>query len=194
MESFPEALLAQVPRLAATQGQSDPMVWALLANPVSGWHWYIIELESFATGTICRVYEVGWDSQLTYFHLSDLELHAEQIGAPNVFDPDFVPCRLSDVRAQEGGGSARFPLGRVVATPGALAALEHVGHIPLDYVRRHAMGDWGDLDAHDVLVNEHALVHGGRLLSSYILTDTQRLWVITEHDRSATTLLLPSEY
>jgi hypothetical protein len=194
MESFPEALLAQVPRLGATQGQSDPMVWALLANPISGWRWYIIELEPLATDTVCRVYEVGWDSQLTYFNLSDLELHAAQIGAPNAVDTNFVPCRLSEVRAQEGGGSAKFPLGRVVATPGALAALEHVGHIPLNYVRRHATGDWGDLDQHDVLVNENALVHGGRLLSSYILTHTQRLWVITEHDRSATTLLLPSEY
>lgn len=194
MESFPEALLAQVPRLGATEGQSDPMVWALLANPVSGWQWYIIELEPLETDTICRVYEVGWDAQLTYFNLSDLDLHAVQVGAPNTFDTNFIPCCLSEVRAQEGSGSAKFPLGHVVATPGALTALEEAGHIPIDYLRRHAMGDWGELDAHDVLVNEHALLHGGRLLSSYLLKGNQRLWIITEYDRSATTLLLPSEY
>src|SRR4051794_6574811 len=112
MESFPEALLAQVPRLGAMEGQTDPMVWALLVNPVSGWQWYIIELEPLATDTICRVYEVGWDAQLTYFNLSDLELHAAQVGAPNAFDTNFVPCRLSEVRAQEGSGSAKFPLGQ----------------------------------------------------------------------------------
>ena len=75
-----------------------------------------------------------------------------------------------------------------------MAALEQVGHTPLDYLRRHAIGDWGDLDAHDVFVNAYALTHGIRLLSSYLLKNNQRLWIITEADRSATTLLLPQEY
>jgi hypothetical protein len=89
---------------------------------------------------------------------------------------------------------AKFPLGQVVSTPGVLELLERAGRQPLEFVARHAVGDWGELNEHDRLVNEHALIHGGRLLSSYILDNGQRLWIITEHDRSASTLLLPSEY
>src|SRR5215211_6768532 len=88
----------------------------------------------------------------------------------------------------------KFELGALVATPGALELLQTAGKQPLDYIIRHLTGDWGDLDEHDRLVNEQALEHGGRLLSSYIVTGDQRLWLITESDRSATTLLLPQEY
>ena len=88
----------------------------------------------------------------------------------------------------------KFTLGDVVATPGALELLQSAGKQPLDYIIRHLEGDWGQLDEHDRLVNEHALLHGGRLLSSYIIAGDQRLWLITESDRSATTLLLPSDY
>jgi hypothetical protein len=194
MESFPQELWERIPRLGSTVDQADPMVWALLANPVSGWHWYLIELEQFETDCICRVYEVGWDAQLTYFNLADLEAHAAHVGAPNELDTDFIPCRLSQLQAQEGGGRAGFLLGHVVITPGALAALKAAGQLALDMLRRHATADWGDLDEHDRLVNQQALTHGGRLLSSYLLRNNQRLWIITESDRSVTTLLLPSEY
>ncbi len=88
----------------------------------------------------------------------------------------------------------KFELGALVATPGALELLQTAGKQPLDYIIRHLTGDWGDLDEHDRLVNESALLHGGRLLSSYIIASDERLWIITEADRSATTLLLPSEY
>ncbi len=90
--------------------------------------------------------------------------------------------------------SAKFPLGQIVATPGALELLQQVGRSPLEFITRHVQGDWGELDEHDKLLNEQDLAHGGRLLSSYIVTDNRRLWVITEYDRSASTLLLPSEY
>jgi hypothetical protein len=89
---------------------------------------------------------------------------------------------------------ARFGLGALVSTPGALAAVRDAGQSPADFLRRHAKGDWGDIDGHDVKQNEIALRDGGRLLSAYSTRKGETVWVITEADRSATTLLLPSEY
>ena len=89
---------------------------------------------------------------------------------------------------------ARFPLGRIVATPGALDALLMTGQTPAVFLRRHIAGDWGDLDAEDRNENDRSLGDGCRLLSAYTLSTGTRLWVITEADRSATTILLSSEY
>lgn len=95
-----------------------------------------------------------------------------------------------------------FSLGRIVATPGALAALEKVDKAPIDFLQRHARGDWGEaLCEEDAQANAEALKHGTRLLSAYLLPDETKIWVITDgivnHDtgeRYATTLLLPEEY
>ena len=87
-----------------------------------------------------------------------------------------------------------FPPGRLVATPGALALLEQINKSPLEFLSRHLRGDWGDLCQEDKTENELSLKHGFRLMSSYQVADTQRIWVITEADRSLTTLLLPEEY
>jgi hypothetical protein len=88
---------------------------------------------------------------------------------------------------------APLPLGRVVATPGALRVLSEIGEDPFDLLARHALGDWGELCAFDRRQNEIALRDGYRVLSSYdVLED--RVWVITEADRSITTILLPEEY
>lgn len=65
---------------------------------------------------------------------------------------------------------------------------------PLEYLFRHVLGDWGELDAEDRQANEAALVHGTRIVSSYRLQGEHRIWIITEADRSATTFLLPEEY
>ena len=92
------------------------------------------------------------------------------------------------------GTGPKFELGSVVATPGAIELLVGAGRSPVEFIARHQNCDWGELDEHDRLVNEQALLHGGRLLSSYIVSGDQRLWLISEADRSATTLLLPSEY
>ncbi len=89
---------------------------------------------------------------------------------------------------------ARFPLGRVVATPGALHALEEAGESPGTFIKRHVTGDWGELDEHDRKENEFSVEHGFRLLSSYSLKNGTKIWIITEADRSSTTLLLPEEY
>jgi hypothetical protein len=87
----------------------------------------------------------------------------------------------------------RFPLGQTVATPGALALLA-AADLPARVVLwRHERGDWGNLGVEDKQANTHALALGGRLLSAYRVGDG-KLWVITEADRSLTTLLLPSEY
>jgi hypothetical protein len=87
-----------------------------------------------------------------------------------------------------------FPAGRIVATPGALAFLEHANKSPLEFLSRHLRGDWGDLCQDDKTENELSLKCGFRLMSSYQVTDTDKLWIITEADRSVTTLLLPADY
>jgi hypothetical protein len=87
---------------------------------------------------------------------------------------------------------ASFPLGIVVITPNALDQI-----LPADVQRglhRHQAGDWGELDEHDRQENETALRIGLRLLSSYRATNGVTFWIITEADRSATTLLMPGDY
>jgi hypothetical protein len=88
---------------------------------------------------------------------------------------------------------AHLPLGRVVATPGALKLLSEMGEDPFGYIARHATGDWGDLCAFDRRQNEIALSDGYRVFSSYKVP-AGRVWIITEADRSITTILLPEEY
>jgi hypothetical protein len=88
----------------------------------------------------------------------------------------------------------KFSLGQVVATPGALEALRRSGETPEKFLSRHAAGDWGDVDAGDSKLNDEAIAAGERLLSAYTMANGERLWIITETDRSATTLLLPDEY
>ena len=88
---------------------------------------------------------------------------------------------------------APLPLGRVVATLGALRVLKKTGVHPFDLLARHALGDWGELCTFDRRQNEIALREGYRVLSSYDVPQG-RLWIITEDDRSITTILLPEEY
>ena len=89
---------------------------------------------------------------------------------------------------------AMFPVGRIVATPGALQALERANQSAAFFLARHAGGDWGEVDREDVRENEYSVAHGFRLLSSYTTAASEKLWIITEADRSSTTLLLPDEY
>jgi len=88
----------------------------------------------------------------------------------------------------------KFELGATVMTLGARDAMLESGHIPPEFLLRHKHGDWGELDAEDKQANEVALRHGSRLLSAYRTQMENKLWVITEWDRSATTLLLPEDY
>jgi hypothetical protein len=106
----------------------------------------------------------------------------------------------------------RFPIGQLYATPGALEELakerdfgkpysvqranESLDRVALvlPYLRRHAAGDWGDVRKEDAQANDMALVERERLLSAYQLATDERIWIITEADRSSTTVLLPDEY
>ena len=88
----------------------------------------------------------------------------------------------------------KFPLGRVVATPGALTALEEANQNPFEFLARHQAGDWGDLCEEDKRENEFSVRNGFRILRAYRTRNNTKVWVITEADRSATTLLLPEEY
>ena len=84
------------------------------------------------------------------------------------------------------------PLGQIVATPAALGALTQPDIV--EALRRHASGDWGEVDAHDQAANDDAMRDGTRLLSAYRSASGTPFWVITEADRSVTTVLLPDDY
>jgi len=87
---------------------------------------------------------------------------------------------------------AKFPAGVVVITPRAIDELSR--EEALDGLRRHIAGDWGQLEEHDWKRNEAALKHGFSLFSRYVTSGGTKFYVITEHDRSATTILLQEEY
>ena len=94
----------------------------------------------------------------------------------------------------------KFKLGRVVGTPGALQALKANAKSPMEYIGKHQRGEWGELCEEDKRLNDEAVANEGnrdkqqRVLSAYRLPDKTRIWIITEWDRSATTILLPEEY
>ena len=87
-----------------------------------------------------------------------------------------------------------FRPGSIVATPGAIEAMENNNVLSLDLLSRHLCGDWGVIPKEDAKANQDALKYGDRILSSYLITDSIRIWLITEADRSCTTFLLPEEY
>ncbi|OHB51747.1 MAG: hypothetical protein A2Y12_01290 [Planctomycetes bacterium GWF2_42_9] len=94
----------------------------------------------------------------------------------------------------------RFSLGQVVATRGAIDAFNEAGEEPLKYLCQYASGDWGKTSTEDKKLNDQAIAFEGnldkqvRVLSVYELSSGVRIWIITEWDRSLTTILLPSEY
>lgn len=90
--------------------------------------------------------------------------------------------------------ATKFPLGHVVATPGALLAFAAVNQSPEEFLDRHASGDWGELTDDDRAENEFSVDNGLRILSAYCLRDQTKIWIITEADRSSTCILLPDEY
>jgi hypothetical protein len=95
---------------------------------------------------------------------------------------------------QELARPGRFALGRLLQTPGAHEAMATALHHPAEFLLRHQHGDWGELPPEDLAENERAVCEGSRIFSAYRTRLDAKLWVITEWDRSATTLLLPDEY
>ena len=87
-----------------------------------------------------------------------------------------------------------FALGRIYITPGAIEALVEANQSAQEFLERHQRGDFGELDEHDRRENELSIREGFRILSAYRTAKAVRLWIITEADRSSTTILLPEEY
>ncbi len=90
--------------------------------------------------------------------------------------------------------SPRFQLGKVVATPGAIEALAAAQTSAWELLSKHVIADFGDVDATDWQSNLDAIKEGERILSAYTLKTGERLWAITEADRSSTCILRPDEY
>jgi hypothetical protein len=99
----------------------------------------------------------------------------------------------SNQHAELSSKTICFPLGQIVATPSALALLDRGAINAADLLQRHQSGDWGNVPPEDAAENENSVVNGWRILSSYSIGE-ERIWIITESDRSVTTLLLPEEY
>ena len=94
----------------------------------------------------------------------------------------------------------KFKLGKIVITPGAISSLAKSNQLPVDFLTKHQAGDWGELDDFDRKQNEIAVSNEGnpdkqfRILSAYKTKLNEKIWIITEWDRSITTILLPDEY
>jgi hypothetical protein len=106
-------------------------------------------------------------------------------------DDDFLTW-FDEIKSEDPEG--RFRLGKVLATPGAMEALEDANESADTFIRRHQRGDWGDLSDDDKQENEFSIGNRLRIFSAYHTNQKVKLWVITEADRSSTTILLPSEY
>ncbi len=112
-----------------------------------------------------------------------------------------MPCNCSDSHCPDHPDGLRscqparplFRLGQIVATRGVLAYIEHHGIAADPYLKRHVSGDWGSVPPEDARANCLAVQHGARILSSYDIVG-KHVWIITEADRSTTTLLFPEEY
>jgi len=119
-------------------------------------------------------------------------LHARLLAAPLKSKRKVYKKESSEMRKTER--KPLFDLGQLVATPGALAALEKSGQSPMEFLSRHVTGDWGEIPEENCRENQFSLEKGFRLMSSYRTTANDVVWVITESSRSHTTLLLPQEY
>ncbi len=112
------------------------------------------------------------------------------------YSPDslavWLQARLKLEKAMLAPG--KFALGHTGATRGAIEAMREASHFPVEFLIRHKHGDWGELDPEDRAENERSLALGHRLLSAYDTRNKERLWVITEADRSSSTILLPEDY
>jgi hypothetical protein len=100
----------------------------------------------------------------------------------------------NEERKMETTVKAKFDLGMIVTTPGAFLALKKARESALGFLMRHEAGDWGEIPPEDWEENEFSLNTELRLISAYRLRNGTRLWIITEADRSLTTILLPEEY
>lgn len=106
---------------------------------------------------------------------------------------------MISIPANGQSAKPKFPLGQVLATPGAVEALQKSGQDPGEFLAQHVVGDWGEVCAADKALNDESLIDGSRILSAYRTAKGEKIWIITEAadelgNRCCTTLLLPSEY
>jgi hypothetical protein len=106
---------------------------------------------------------------------------------------------MNHITSQEQTSKPSFPLGQILATPGAISALQESEQKPLEFLSRHLKCDWGDVCEEDKALNDEAIIEGSRILSAYHTSKGEKLWIITEAaddqgQREATTILLPDEY
>lgn len=137
--------------------------------------------------------KVRWNPHLRVWTSEFQEQQSDATTADTSDAADVVTKERSTMNEQPKK-KALFELGQVVATPGALEALNEAGQKPDEFLYRHVTGDWDNLDPHDQKENERAIKVGNRVFSAYQTNKGVKIWVITEWDRSVTTLLLPSEY
>ncbi len=123
-----------------------------------------------------------------------LEAGAPWEDAWNLFKTCLEIHRAAKISQEANQNRARSPLGRIAATPGALGALHEAAQDPMEFLQRHQSGDWGELCEQDKRENDFSLKNGYRLLSAYTTKRGRKIWLITESDRSATSLILPHEY
>ncbi len=121
-----------------------------------------------------------------------------EVDQVQLVDPYLIEAKPTDIQKQETMNTTSknplFALGQVVATPGALELLESAGKAPSHFISKHQSGDWGDdLCEESKELNDKSIQDGSRLISAYTVGN-DKIWVISEADRSSTTLLLPSEY
>src|ERR1700685_1985604 len=136
----------------------------------------------------CRGYPAGQDRSAT-------DVTSDRYPFSIAFDRRNIMNDKSPAGAQSTAPPRQpinLRLGRLPSTPGAIAAMAKAGQDPLELINRHRTGDWGDVDAQDWAANEQAVMQGERVLSAFTLKDGVRVWIISESDRAATTLLLPS--
>jgi hypothetical protein len=98
------------------------------------------------------------------------------------------------LRSCEQLGYERLELGELCITPNAADAIERSKQEPWEFLSRHSVGDWGDVCFDDWQENNASLKTGLRIFSSYETNSGERLWIITEADRSLTTFVLPDDY
>lgn len=101
---------------------------------------------------------------------------------------------MSNDTLTKTAAAAKFFPGQILMTPGALDAFKTADDFPRNYLVRHLSGDWGEMSEGDKRENDFSVENGFRVFSAYHLKDGEKIWIITEADRSATTILLPEEY
>jgi hypothetical protein len=180
------------PKLAAAD-------WLEEVNQTFGGYELVPMTQSGERGMICQM-RIVEDSRVHLRVMRNLQSEAiRQALLPLLAAPPAVTLAMAWDEGKSGWVSTiirppRFQLGRLVATPGALRALAEAGQDAMLFVNRHQSGDWGEVSEEDRQENEYSVQHGFRLLSVYTLRTGERIWIITEADRSASTILLPSEY